>query len=112
MLVAVLRLFRRGKNDQAHAQTVQCFRSVIQAGLDEGSWETAWLLPALPDPVKKREFGGPPAQMAIISKCQKAMGELRKNRTTYEATPVEEWASAAPKDGNKPPKGKGGGKKR
>ena len=79
MMVSLLRLFRRGQVEQAHAQCAQCYRALLQAGLDEGDWSNDWHLTGLKDPVTKKESGCPPSQMAVIAKYPKAMAELRKN---------------------------------
>ena len=79
---SALQLLLQGKNKLAALRLTQLLRALHQASLDNGSWQTAWLLLHLPDPTGQPKFGGEPQDLEVIASYLKAMGELeRKGKT-------------------------------
>ena len=78
MDVAVYEHLRAGRHDVATAQTVQNLKAKIQAVLNLGDWDTAWLLTGLPDPLHKKEWAGTKQEMSVVSGYMDAMMKLKK----------------------------------
>ena len=78
MDAAVYEWRRNGKPEVAATQTVQNLKSKLQAALQNGEWETAWLLTGLPDPLSKKEWSGAREEMSIISGYVEALSKLKK----------------------------------
>ncbi len=98
MTAAAYELARAGQADAACAQLAQNLKSIHQCVLQQGSWETAWLLTGVADPCSKREFGGSKEEMAIVSQYISSLSKLRKR--------VKETQSSGVGD----EEGEGGGK--
>ena len=78
MTAAAHELARAGQAEAACAQLSQNLKSIHQCVLQQGSWETAWLLTGVADPCSKREFGGSKEEMAIVSQYISSLSKLRK----------------------------------
>ena len=63
---------------QAKAQLIQNYRSLHQASMDGGSWEQAWLLTGLPEPLMRKRWAAPNRQVSIVAGYLKARNELNK----------------------------------
>ena len=72
MDAAVYEWRRNGKPEVAAAQTIQNLKSNLQAVLQNGEWETAWLLTGL------QEWSGTREEMSIISGYVEALSKLKK----------------------------------
>ncbi|CAE7562740.1 unnamed protein product [Symbiodinium natans] len=99
--VAAYELIRAGKHDEAGAQLVQNMKSKLQSVLQGGSWETAWLLTGLADPMQKREFAGTREEMAVVSGYLDALHKLKKRvkeaQGSSQADDEDEAAAASRK---------------
>ncbi|CAE7359145.1 unnamed protein product [Symbiodinium sp. CCMP2456] len=110
MLGAILDLILKGKYERAGLQVVQCLRAVHQAAINQGSWDVAWLLTNLPDPLARRRFGGEEEGLETIAAYVKSVQELEKRTRDFRGL------RDTPGDNNdehdeeaKPPKGRGRG---
>ena len=70
-----------------------------QSALDQGSFEAAWLLTGLPDPLKKEKFGGEPEELEVISQYMKALEDVAKRSKPAGGGDDEE--EKGPKGGGK-----------
>jgi hypothetical protein len=70
-------LLSRGLVLEAHALLIRGLQAAHQASLDNGSWDTAWLMTGLPDPFNTKGFGGTPEQLAKIAAYRRAQADLR-----------------------------------
>eukprot|EP00439_Symbiodinium_sp_Y106_P053850 s3531_g7.t1 len=77
MDVAAYELIRAGKPDIAAAQLVHNMKAKIQAVLQNGDWQMAWLLTGLPDPLSRKEWAGSKQEMAVVS-GYRGLGEAEK----------------------------------
>jgi hypothetical protein len=78
MDVQAYEYLRSGQTSAATAQLVQNMKCKIQAVIQGGNWDSAWLLTGIPDPMSRREFGGSKEEMAIVSEYVNALAKLRK----------------------------------
>ena len=78
---------------------VQGLKATHQAAIDNGSWDNAWLLTTLPDPLRRERFGGEEEELEIVGQYQKALKEV-EDRARH---------GGGPHDGadDEEPKGKG-----
>eukprot|EP00438_Fugacium_kawagutii_P003209 Skav218054 [mRNA] locus=scaffold214:1429603:1436014:- [translate_table: standard] len=79
MDVAAYELIRAGKVEAGAAQLVQNLKAKLESVLQQGDWNTAWLLTGLSDPLQKKEFAGSKQEMSIISNYVNSLGKLRKH---------------------------------
>ena len=111
--VAVYELLRSGDAPGALNQLIQNMKAKKQAVIDDGNWESAWLLTGLPDRLDHKRFAGTPEEMTAIAAYRKARLEL--NKVSWKKPDTEPNVS---EDEEKPPKkpkkpkgdGKGTGK--
>jgi len=61
---------------EAQALLVQGLKATHQAAIDNGSWDNAWLLTTLPDPLRRERFGGEEEELEIIAQYQRAVKDL------------------------------------
>ena len=78
MDVRAYELLRGGQTEAAQAQLVQNLKAKIQSVIQGGSWETAWLLTGIADPLSRREFGGSKEEMSVVSEYVNQMAKLKK----------------------------------
>lgn len=74
----ILQTLLRGRHEQAALQLTQLLRATHQCCLDQGSWQTAWLLMDMVDPLDRPKFGGEPQDLEVVSSYLRAMQELEK----------------------------------
>lgn len=74
----ILQTLLRGRQEQAALQLTQLLRATHQCCLDQGSWETAWLLMDMVNPLDRPKFGGEPQDLEVVSSYLRAMQELEK----------------------------------
>ena len=110
MDVAVYEHLRRGDSDAALCQLVQNMRAKKQTALDNGSWDTSWLLTGLPDRLGPLQFAGTPAEMAAVAAYKKAQKELRSKASGVPPRMSEDEQEEEDGDTNR--KGGGRGKNR
>ncbi len=67
-----------------------------QAAIDQGSFDMAWLLTGLPDPIRRERFGGEPEELEIIGQYIKAMNEVEKRSTRLPGHNDEEEPDKRP----------------
>ena len=107
-LSAILETQLKGKTMEATLQITQVLRSIHQCALDQGNWQTAWLLTGMQDPLEKPRFGGEAQSLEAIAAYIKAMDDLEKRSTSSSASRSQEEDAPAGAKGNK--KGKKGQK--
>lgn len=78
MDVRAYELLRGGQTEAAQAQLVQNLKAKIQSVIQGGSWETAWLLTGIADPLSRREFGGSKEEMSVVSEYVNQLAKLKK----------------------------------
>ena len=78
MDVAVYEELRSGRADVAAAQVVQNLKAKLQSVLQQGDWQSAWLLTGLPDPLSRKDFAGSKEEMTVISGYVEALANLKK----------------------------------
>ena len=78
MDVSAYEQLRAGNPEVAAAQLAQNIKAKVQAVLDGGDWQAAWLLTGLSDPMGRREFGGSKAEMSVVSGYLSALNKLKK----------------------------------
>ena len=96
---------------KAPAYTCMCLKAMLQAAIDNGSWENAALLIPTGDPLEKMEVGGDEDELEAIYSYRKSVKELKTKMVTAgggasSSGVVEEGVGG---DGE-PPKGGGGWK--
>lgn len=89
---AAYELLRAGHHDAAGAQLVQNMKSKLQSVLEGGSWQTAWQLTGLPDPLTRKEFAGTNQEMAVISGYLSSLAKLKKKVKEAGTNPANEDA--------------------
>ena len=99
MDVAVYEELRSGRADVAAAQVVQNLKAKLQSVLQQGDWQSAWLLTGLPDPLSRKEFAGSKEEMAVISGYVEALANLKKKvkETQHSSQGDEEEPSGSSK---------------
>lgn len=107
-LSTILETQLKGKTMEATLQITQVLRSIHQCALDQGNWQTAWLLTGMQDPLEKPRFGGEAQSLEVIAAYIKAMDDLEKRSTSSSASRSQEEDAPAGAKGNK--KGKKGQK--
>lgn len=70
-------LARAGDASGCAAQLAQNMKSKLQSVLQQGDWETAWLLTGI-DPLTRKEWAGSKSEMAVISNYISSLHKLRK----------------------------------
>ena len=78
MDVRAYELLRGGQTEAAQAQLIQNLKAKIQSVIQGGSWETAWLLTGIADPLSRREFGGSKEEMSVVSEYVNQLAKLKK----------------------------------
>ena len=78
LLSEVLTLQLENKHEEATLQVVLGLRAIHQAALDGGSWEIAWLLTHVEDPIQRRRFGGEESQLETVAAYLRSQQELEK----------------------------------
>ena len=101
---SALQLLLQGRNKLAALQLTPLLRALHQASLDNGNWQTAWLLLHLPDPTGQPKFGGEPQDLEVIASYLKAVGELEKKGKNFQKPDAD--VSGDPNKGGKGKKGK------
>ncbi len=107
-LSTILETQLKGRTMEATLQITQVLRSIHQCALDQGNWQTAWLLTGMQDPLEKPRFGGEAQSLEVIAAYVKAMSDLEKKSTSSSSTRVQEEEVQAGAKGKK--KGKKGQK--
>ena len=111
MMAELLELQLGAQKDpySAPACTCLCTKAMLQAAMDNGSWENASLLVPMGDPLEKMELGGDEDELEAIHSYRKSMKELKTKLVVHSgggnAAPAEEAAGADGEAGG----GKGGG---
>ena len=91
MDAAVYELLRSGKHEIAAAQVCQNLKAKMQAVLQNGDWDTAWLLTGLPDPLHHKEWAGSKEEMTIVSGYVEAITKLKKRiKDVHQAGAAED----------------------
>ena len=91
MDAAVYELLRSGKHEIAAAQVCQNLKAKMQAVLQGGDWDTAWLLTGLPDPLHHKEWAGSKEEMTIVSGYVEAITKLKKRiKDVHQASTAED----------------------
>jgi hypothetical protein len=60
------------------ARLVQNMKAKVQATLQLGSWDAAWLLTGLADPLSRKKFAGTAQEMSVVSNYMSALAKLEK----------------------------------
>lgn len=107
-LSTILETQLKGRTMEATLQITQVLRSIHQCALDQGNWQTAWLLTGMQDPLEKPRFGGEAQSLEVIAAYIKAMDDLEKRSTSSSSSRAPEEDGSAGAKGNK--KGKKGQK--
>ena len=88
ILTRIYEYLRRGEYDSATAQTAQALKAMKQVALDDGSWDTAWLLTGLRDLLRGETFAGDFAEMSAISAYRRSLKELEQKPRREAASPT------------------------
>ena len=99
LLAQVFQKLDTGDVLAGQALCVQGMKAMHQSALDQGSFEAAWLLTGLPDPLKKEKFGGEPEELEVISQYMKALEDVAKRSKPAGGGDDEE--EKGPKGGGK-----------
>ena len=99
MDAAAYEWLRSNKPDVAAAQIIQNLKAKLQAVLQNGEWETAWLLTGLADPLHRKEWSGTREEMSVISGYVEALAKLKKRvkETSAVGDHDEEEGHGAPR---------------
>ena len=103
MDAAAYELLRGGESQAAAAQLAQNMKAKLQAVLQGGDWNAAWLLTGLADPLQRREFAGTKEEMAVVSGYLEALSKLKKKVRESNQGSQEDDLDAE-EGGGRPPK--------
>ena len=80
---------------------IQLRKALLQAALDNGSWDRTALLIPIPDPMKRQEFVGDPKESRVIAFWSKALQELKKGGKSNSRTTDDDDAADDTEDEEK-----------
>ena len=95
----ILQTLLKGRQEQAALQLTQLLRATHQCCLDQGSWQTAWLLMDMVDPLDRPKFGGEPQDLEVVSSYLRAMQDLEKRSRKGQWQENDETGSGKGKNG-------------
>ena len=99
----------QGKYEYVAALLVQAQKCLLQVALDGGSWTNAHHLLPFADPVSAEEFGGTPVEMMAVHSFNKALTELKRQKSSRNKRSDDEPEQVAPPPGTA---GRGAGRGR
>ena len=88
------------------ALCVQGMKCAHQAAIDNGRFDTAWLMTGLPDPLRRERFGGEPEELEVIGQYMKVMDDVEQ-RMKAKAYGTEDHSDDEEKPKGRGTKGKG-----
>ncbi len=95
----ILQTVLKGRSELAALQLTQLLRATHQCCLDQGSWQTAWLLMDMVDPLERQKFGGEIQEIERVASYVRAMQDLEKRNKKHLTDGEDDRKSGKGKNG-------------
>ena len=95
----ILQTVLKGRSELAALQLTQLLRATHQCCLDQGSWQTAWLLMDMVDPLERQKFGGEIQEIEVVASYVRAMQDLERRNKKQQTDGEEDRKNGKGKNG-------------